>query len=361
MRILEKHIIKEFISSFIMCMAVFLFLFVIIDSFSNLDEFIKNEAQAKIVFRYYLAIIPTVFVQTSALACLIAMIYTMGKLNYNNELIAMRSGGLSIYKIVYPIFIIGIILSLFSFLISEKVVPATQQLSDHIKTKYIDKKPHSEEIIKNLAVYGFKNRQFFINLFKTKTNEIEGLTILEHDSRQNVISKMYANKAYWKNNSWIAEQYLVYKFDKNNRVLDSYYLENYKLDIEETPDDFLRQRQKIIYMNSRQLFNYISKLSGSGAETAIRYLWIDLYQKIFSQFACLIMIFIGLPCSIAIRRKAVGFSSIGISILVALLYYVLQAVSIALGKNNIFPAFASALITPAIFVCSSIFLVSLNP
>ena len=202
MRILDKHIIKEFIYALILCLAVFLFLFVMIDSFTNLDDFIRNSVQAKIVFKYYLMIIPTIFIQTLPLACLLAMIYTMGNLNYNNELIAMRSGGLSIYKIALPIFIFGIMLCLLSFLISERIVPKTQQLSDSIKTKYIDRKSHSEEIIKNLAIYGFHNKQLFINVFNAKTNNLEGLTILEHDNKQNVISKVYVNKASWKDNAW---------------------------------------------------------------------------------------------------------------------------------------------------------------
>jgi lipopolysaccharide export system permease protein len=302
-----------------------------------------------------------VFVQTSPLASLIAIIYTMGRLNYNNELIAMRSGGLSIYKIAYPIFMAGIILSLSIFLISEKIVPKTQKLSDFIKNQYIDKEIRSDEIIKNLAIYGLQNRQFFINVFNTKTNELDGLTILEQDKKQNVTAKIFANKAKWINGFWVAEQYLVYKFDEYNHIIDSQYLENNKLSFEETPEDFLRQNQKIIHMNSKELLGYINKLTSSKAETAIRYLWIDFYQKISSYFTCLIMIFIGLPCAIVIRRKAVGFSSVGISALVALLYYVVLAISIALGKNNIFPALASVLITPAIFVSSSIYLISLTP
>ncbi|MFH1621521.1 MAG: LptF/LptG family permease [Candidatus Omnitrophota bacterium] len=361
MRILDKHITKEFISSLFTSIAVFLFLFIIIDSFTHLDDFIQRKVETIIILKYYLAMMPMIFIQTSPIACLIAMIYTMGKLNYNNELIAMRSGGLSIYKIIFPIFLIGIILSLSSFLISEKVLPETQKLSDNIKTKYIDKNIHSEEVLKNLAIYGFKNRQFFINVFNTKNNELEGLTVLEQDNRQNVLSKMFANKVKWQDNAWIADQCLVYKFDLYNHVIDSQYWENYKLYFEETPDDFLRQRQKISHMNLRKLYDYIRKLSGSGAETAIRYLWIDFYQKISSHFTILVMIFIGLPCSIAIRRKAVGFSSVGISALVALLYYVILAVSIALGKNNVFPALASVLVTPAVVVCSSVYLVSLTP
>lgn len=361
MRILDKHIIREFISSFIMCVIVFLFLFFIVDSFSNLDDFIKNSVKVTTVFKYYLTTIPAIFLQTSPLACLIAMIYTVGKLNYNNELIAMRSGGLSIYKIVLPIFIVGVTLSLFSFLISEKIIPVTQKISDHIKAKYIDKGSHSEEILKNLAIYGFKNRQFFINSFNTKTNELEGLMALEQDNQQNVISKIFANKAVFRNGSWTAKQCLLYKFDRYNHVTDSKYFENYRLTFEETPNDFLKQKQKIGYMNSRELFDYIDKISSSGAETAIRYLWIDFYQKILSHFTYLIMILIGLPCSIAIRRKAVGFSSVGISILIALLYYVLLAISMALGKNNYFPPLASVLITPAIFICSSVYLISMAP
>jgi lipopolysaccharide export system permease protein len=289
------------------------------------------------------------------------MIYTIGKLNYNNELIAMRSGGLSIYKIAFPVFVIGVMLSLVSFLISEKILPQTQKLSENIKNIYIDKKTDSEEILKNLAIYGFQNRQFFINVFNTKTNELEGLTILEQDNRQNIVSKSFANKIHWEKDAWVADQVLLYKFDQDNRVIDSQYLEDYRFKFEETPEDFLRQQQKIANMNSRELLDYIDKLSGSKVETAIRYLWIDFYQKITSHFACLVMIFIGLPCSIAIRRKAVGFSSVGISALVALLYYVVLAISIALGKNNVFPALASVLITPTAFIAGSMYLISLTP
>jgi len=361
MRILDKHIIKEFICSFLMCAAVFLFLFIIIDTFTHLDDFIQRKVGAVTILKYYLALIPMIFVQTSPIACLIGMIYTMGKLNYHNELIAMRSGGLSIYKIVLPIFIIGIIISLINFVIAEKLLPKTQKLSDNIKAQYIDKDLHSDEILKNLAIYGFENRQFFINVFNSKTNELEGLTVLEQDERQNVVSKIFANTTKWKDGSWISDQCLVYRFDKYNRVIDSQYLENYKLPYEETPEDFLRQRRKISHMNSKELLDYIEKLSSSKVETAIRYLWIDFYQKVASHFTCLIMIFVGLPCSIAIRRKAVGFSSIGISALVALLYYVILAISIALGKNNVFPALASVLIAPAVFVSGSVYLISLTP
>jgi len=361
MRILEKYVLKEFIHSFFFAMVVFLFLFIIIDSFTHLDDFSKSGTAFAIIIRYYAAAVPSVFVQCAPIASLLAMVYTMGKLNYNNELIAMRSGGMSIYRIVSPVIVAGIVLSLSIFLLSEKIAPRSQEAADKIKNQYIEAKPSAAEVLNNLAIYGFSNRQFFVNTFNTKTNTLTGLTILEHDNRQNVIAKLFAQNITWKENRWVADKCFVYKFDVDNRLSDYKYHENYVVPIEEKPEDFLRQHQQMSYMSSAELRDYIKKLKGSGAETAIRNLHIDLYQKMIAPFTCLIMIFIGIPCSMAIRRKAVGFSSVGISILIALLYYVLQAVSIALGKNNIFPVAASVMLTPLIFVCSSMYLINVSP
>ncbi|MFC1755519.1 LptF/LptG family permease, partial [Thermoproteota archaeon] len=136
MRILDRHTTSEFVKSLLASLAAFLFLFLIVDSFSNLDDFIRKEIPLGIIAQYYLTIIPTVVVQATPLACLLAIVYTLGKLNYNNELIAMRSGGLSIYKIIFPIILLGSILSIGIFLLSERVIPKTQEISDTTKNKY---------------------------------------------------------------------------------------------------------------------------------------------------------------------------------------------------------------------------------
>ena len=330
--------------------------------FSNLDEIIKNQVSISIIIQYYLTFLPTIFLQTSPFACLISIIFILGKINYHNELIAMRSSGLSIFKITFPIILCGMIISLINFVISEKIISSSQKLSDRIKTQYIEKKNVvTIATLKNLAIYGFENRQLFINVFNSKENTIEGLTILEQDDRQNVISKLFAKRAQWKEGHWQAYECLVYNFNRQGKIIGSDYLEDVKLEISETPRDLLKQMQKIEYMNSRELLDYITKLSSSGAEVAIKNLWIDFYQKLFAPFTCFVMIFIGIPASMSLGRKMVGFSSIGIGIFVALLYFVFQAIGIALGKNGIFPAMASVLITPALFLCSSIYLILLSP
>jgi len=358
MRILDKYILVNFLTSLFCCLFVFVFLYVIVDLFCLLEDILKNKVPLIIIFRYYLAFLPRIFIQISPFSCLISIMYTLGKINYHNELIAMRVGGLSTFRISFPIILFGLIIVFINFIFSEKVVSENQRIADQIKSQYIEKKNFpAAAILTNLAIYGFQNRQLFINTFRTKENEIDGLTILEQDKKQNVISKLFAKKVIWKKDYWQAYECWRYNFDHQGSVIGSRYFENIKLEISEKPQDILTQVQKIEYMNSRELLDYILKLSNSSAEAAIRNLWVELYHKMVMPFTCIIMLFIGIPASFILSRKMVGFSSIGISIVGALMYFLIQTMSLALGKNGILPPLASALITPLIFLFISIYLI----
>src|SRR4030042_14417 len=120
-------------------------------------------------------------------------------------------------------------------------------------------------------MYAHKNRLIFIHKFSPRINTMEGITILEHDERQNLIKKIVANKGIYKDGAWTFYQSVTYNFGKNGQVLDQpNYLEEEIMDIPETPQDFVSQGQRPDSMSIRQLKNYIGKLSRSGASTVIR-------------------------------------------------------------------------------------------
>jgi lipopolysaccharide export LptBFGC system permease protein LptF len=96
-------------------------------------------------------------------------------------------------------------------------------------------------------------------------------------------------------------------------------------------------------MTIAQLDDYIWKLSKSGAVTVIRNLKVDLYNRYTSCLTVLIIIFLGIPFSFIMRRRSTGLSSVGFSLVLGFLYYVLNAVSIALGKAGLLvPILASS-------------------
>ncbi|MDD4981023.1 MAG: LptF/LptG family permease [Candidatus Omnitrophica bacterium] len=339
MRILDRYILKSVLSLFFQCLFTFLFLYVIIDIFSHLDEILKQQVNISILGQYYLAYLPIIFVQVSPIACLLSTLYTFGTLNRNNEMIAMRSAGLSIPQIIKTALIFGLIVSACVFWVNDKFVPASMSLTERIKkemesgTRKAKEKEH--EVITNLSMYGLKNRLFFVNKFSLAANTMEGIIILEHDEKQNITKKIVANKGAYKDGLWRFYQSITYNFDENVQIKEEpQYMEEEIMNIPETPHDFLNQMLQPDYMTISQLDNYMRRLSTSGATTVIRNLKVDLYQRFTFPLTSIMIMLLGIPFSVMMKKRATGLSSVGLSLILGFLYYVLNAISIALGKSG---------------------------
>jgi len=353
MRILDRYILKTTLQVFITCLLTFFFLYVIVDIFSHLDEILKQHIDLVLLGQYYLSYLPIIFVQITPMACLLAVLYTFGKLNRDNEIIAMRASGLSVPQISSTVIVFGFVLSLFVFWVNDRYVPVSLYLNQKIKDQMESgvKKPKAKEseVIENLSMFGLKNRLFFINKFYPAQNRLEGIVILEHDESQNITRKVVANRGEYTDGAWRFYQNITYDFDETGQIKgEPQYAEEEIMAIPESPRDFLNQRQRPDFMDISQLSNYIWKLSKSGAITVIRNLKIELYQRFVSPFTSMIILLLGIPFSLMMKRRAAGLSSIGVSILVGFFYYVLNAVCIALGKAGLVLPSLSVLLAPAV-------------
>jgi len=354
------------VTLFLQCLFTFLFLYIIIDVFSHLDEILKQKANLDMLGNYYLAYLPIIFVQVSPIACLLSTLYTFGSLNRNNELIAMRSAGLSIFQISKTVIIFGVIVSACVFWVNDKFVPSSMALTEKIKAQMESEtkkdKEKKQEAIANLSMYGLKNRLVFVNKFYLATNTMERIIILEHDEKQNIIKKIVANKGVYKDGRWTFYQCITYRFDENVQITEEpQYMEEEIMDIPETPYDFLHQMLRPDFMTISQLNNYRGKLSKSGATTVIRNLKVDLYQRFASPFTSIVIIFLGIPFSMMMKKRATGLSSVGLSIMVGFLYYVLNAVSIALGKAGILMPTLAASLSHIVALAVAIYLIETLP
>jgi lipopolysaccharide export system permease protein len=364
MLILDRYVFRTFLKNFLFTLGVFIFLYVLIDLLTSLQEIIKNHPQALKIVELYLYSVPLIVSQTTPMACLLATLFTLGGLNQNNEIIAMRANGLGISRIVRPMIFFGLTLSLLIFLMNETVTPQAQRMSKMIKQFYVDKPTDAlaETPVANVAVYGFNNRLFFINKLYPKAKTIEGLTILEHDDNQNVIAKIFAEKAVWRNNRWVLYQCFIYRMSESRKIKgEPLYFSDTSIKIQETPDDFLRQNIPVESMNAKELSMYIGRLPEQQASPAITKFKVDLYQKMAFPFTSLIVILLGIPSSIVIRGRAIAFSSIGLCIGISFIFYVMFAVSIALGKGGVLPPFIAAWISHFAFGTASIYFIRRIP
>lgn len=356
MRILERHISQSIVKIFLVTVLVFCFLYILIDATSNLDEIISRKIPLEILGRYYLSFFPIILVQTSWMACLIAALLTFSNLNNNNEVIAMRTSGLNFWQITRPALCLSLLVSTAVFFLNERYVPlaasTTEQIRDENMVLAVDRGQKQKAKIKNLTFYGLKNRLYFIDTYSPDTEELAGITIIEHNEDQNITQKIVALKGVWTGIAWKFYQCQITTFDPVNLTTPikiKVYREKL-MDIKETPDDFLKQKLTASSMNLQQLTDYISKFANSGAAKALNNLRVDRHQRAALPFGNFVVVLMGLPFALMFKsRRGATFASLGLAIAIGFLYYVVNAVTIAFGKGGFLPPVVAAWTAPILF------------
>ena len=363
MRIIDNYIARSIAVIFLGTVFTFAFLFILIDTFTNLEDFIEKKVALEIILQYYLSFLPIIVVQTSPMALLIATLFTYSNLNTHNEIIAIRASGMNFWQITKPALIFALFVSIIVFWMNEQFVPQSSITTNEIRQSKIKviiaDKDRGQPVIKNLSFYGLKNRLFFIDSFDPNTSELSGITILTHDNQQNLLEKTVALKGKWTGIAWkfFNVQSTVYGNNASpNQPTDVKIADERLMDIKETPRDFLRQKLDITAMNIRQLYDYIGLFSNSGAIKTIKNLNVDLWQKIAFPWRNVVIVLLGLPLVLMSvgKRRAATFTSIAIALVIGFAYYVLDAVGLALGKGGaIYPAL-SAWVAPLTFLIAAI-------
>jgi len=352
MKILDRYLIKNFILPLAYCLFLFCFLYIVIDIFSHLDDILRNKVPLSIILQYYSSFTPLIFVQTSPVASLLAIVYMLSMLNKNNELIAVRACGISVGRLLLPVFATGMVLSLFTFLINENVVPKSIITAEKIKSDYIEMistERKNLKSIENLTVYGKGNQLIYAKDFNPVDNSLSEIIIFDRDNNQHLHRKILANKGLWNGVEWEFFDCIIYRFDKVGKVIGSALVFDKKvLEFPETPKELLKHEFQMGHMNYKELRNYIGRFSETGNPSMLNSLKTDFYFKTALPFISLIIMLLGIPFALTTRRGG-AMSGIGISVLVGLLYYGSIYFSLALGKGGIIPPIVAAHLSNIVF------------
>jgi len=349
MRIIDRYILKHFIPSFLWCLGIFLFLYVIMDLFGHIDEIVRERIPLTTLAYYYLTFTPLIFVQTSPIAVLLATIYNLSNLNKNNEITAMKASGINIWKVLRPILLTSFLISILVFVVNDKIAPQSMKMSSEIKEELIEKKTKTQsKQIKNIAIYARKNRIIYAGLFDVYKKQLQDIVVHEHDRFQNLTSKISASSAKYVEGQWLFRNALISKVNNQGQFIeDPKFYNKTIIDIEEKPEDFLKREWRAEFMNYKELRQYINLFSGGPRKTLDR-LYVDLYYKISFPLISFIIVFVGAPFALQIRRGGV-LRGIGLGIIISLAYYAFSAIILAFGKASILSPIVAAWLGNIVF------------
>jgi lipopolysaccharide export system permease protein len=339
LKLLDKYILKEFLRFFLITCISFVALYLIIDFFEKIRMFLSNQATVRQMASYFVCSLPMIISLILPASMLLATLLTYSYLSKFSEITAMKANGISLYRMALPALAVAAVTTVFLFLFSELVAPASVQKTEHIVKVEVQKQQSPGSFKKDEIWYRGDRAIYNFRIFDVEKNVLHGITINRMNTDFTMKMRIDAERAEWKGNQWVFYNLMVTTFGNHHPPAIEKYQEKI-MDLPEKPDDFKIIQKDAEKMGFFELRRYVKKIKSEGY-TVSRYL-VDLHGKIAFPLVCLILIPIGMSFSVRSERSGGVMQSVGLGILIGFSYWIVHAFCMSLGRSGILPAWLSA-------------------
>lgn len=361
MKILDRYIIRQFIVSFLFGLVAFLLIFILVDAMEHIDDFIDAHAPTKVVIEYYLAFMPEIIKLMTPVAILLGSLFVIGRLSTNSELTAMKSSGVSLYRILVPFLIVAFIISVASIYLNGWVVPRANGKKFYIERTVLNR-GNDMSAWMNIFFQEGPRRIVSVNYFDPQARVASHVSIQDFaDTNMTVLVRRYdAPRMQWldsgstasgsSRSGWMLLNGATREFDGIKQQLSFFdRLPMGKLSL--TPADIEKKQRKPDEMDYGELREFIQNQEQAGQDVA-RWL-VDFHGKIAFPFASVIMVLFGVPFASARPRSGVALG-FGICTAVTFIYLAFMKVSQVIGYNGDVDPLLTAWLANLIFLVAGI-------
>jgi lipopolysaccharide export system permease protein len=378
MRLLDQYVSKKFSLNLLFSLTAFASIFITVDLLEALSEFIDRKAPAIVVASYYFYYLPYIIILSMPVAMLLASMFSIGQLSKYNELTAMLAAGRSLYRILLPIFAIGLLISGAMLLFAESVMPIANQRKAEIKQHYIERMPKNlparlsnlyfQENADSTVAPGDENvsrlantpvRRIFIGYYdeaskiaqKVSVQEYQGIFIIRRvDAVQMRWQESANGKAVGKPGVWQLLQGYRRQFNGANETaapFDTLAMPELSF----TPQVLTKVQKDPEEMSYGELQKFIREVARNGGNPE-RWL-VDLYLKISFPLANFIIVLFGAPLA-AGRIRSGGAVGVATSLVICFLYFGTVKTSQSMGQNGTLNPLLAAWLGNIIFLAAGL-------
>lgn len=345
MKILERHVLNEFLRIMLMALTGFIVLFVTVDLFENVDTLIERKVPPLASFIFFIYKLPFIIGQVAPVAVLVGVLLSLGILSKHGEITAMKAGGVKLLKAVYPLLLAGLVISLCVILMNEYLTPVAQKRVDSFKKQWfgVQGGTFGKEGLWVKSDGGILN----IRHIDFRENALYGITYYELTKPFDVEGRVEAKSATWAEDRWVAEAATVWTFTKEGEAL-AQRTDELVLHGLSKPEDLVNLENFQQNMSFLELSDYIGELEEDGYDTA-KYR-IDLWSKVSFPLVNFIMALVGIPFALKTGRHSGIAAGVGISIVIAFSYWMVYALTRSLGHGGMLPPVVAAFFPDVLFL-----------
>jgi lipopolysaccharide export system permease protein len=354
MPLLSRFLLQHFLRILLLCSSAFITIYLLIDFFEKIEDFIEHQAGTGDYLSYLLNSIPFIFVQILPLAVLTTMVLTLGGLSRTNEVTAMRACGVSLWRVVRPLMGLAVVLSFTLLLLNEMVVPwNSKQLNLLLEVKLKGKQPL--QLNRHEIWYRDNDRIINIKLAAPKSQTLKGVSIFTLSPEQKIIRRQDTPLARYQKQKWQADELAVRTFDpQSGDLLKREERERQTVTINMRPQDFVAREDINSELNFRQLSRMARQMEQQGFDASHQR--VDMHNRLAAPFTCLVMAFLGVPFALQRGRKSNIALGIGLSLSIGIGYFIIQSLVTSFGYAGALPPVFAAWTANFIFLLLGVWL-----
>lgn len=336
--VVNRYLARQFLSLLVPILAAFVLLYIIIDLFDRLDILLRHDASLSASIRYFLFKIPLMLTQITPPAVITAALLTYGMLGRRNEIIAFRSGGVSLLQTALPVLVLSLVISAAALVWNETVVPYASRKFQYVNNIEIRKRA-LRGVLSERAIWFHGGDGFYhIDYVDRGQQAIFDVTIYRLDSRFRLRSVIHVARADWRDGRWHTTDAIEYAMTDASGPGTPVPVDS--LHISESLDDFLEVQREPEELSFTALRERINDLARKGID-ASHYL-VDLYLKLALPFASCVLAVVAVPIAGRLRRHPSIAAIVGIGTAVGFGYWVVLGLSTSLGQTGALPPLVAA-------------------
>ncbi len=296
MNLLDRYIFRQFFWNLLMVIGGLLSLYLLIDFFEQIDRFTEKGQTIGFALRFFIMKIPTIYYQLSPVSILLAGIITLGILNHNREAMALNAGGISLLRIITPVVLASLLLTLLTMAMAQWLLPITTSKTNKIWYTVI-KHPVINGIIQNDRIF-YRGSEGIYSFRLSKDNDTyQDLIYSSWDDKYTLTTFLTAEQGRHEG-SWHLKKGLEKSLTPGGEY-DITTFEEREVQLKEGPDEFFAP----IFRADEHSLTFLWHKARDDRKKGIMAGILDLYSRLSFIFLGVPLLIFAIPLTIHVHNR----------------------------------------------------------
>jgi lipopolysaccharide export system permease protein len=321
-RIIDKYILKKYLSTFALIIILLIPIAIAIDVSEKVDKFLRHAdlSVGEIIQDYYVNFIIIMGNTFMPLALFIAVIFFTSKIASNTEVIAIHSARISFTRFLKPYVIGATIVTIIALLMNHFVVPRSNKIFDEFDRTYLKRAKYDANYLQNVNLQLNSNDYIFFKNYNLKSNRGNNFSF-EHFEGTKLVFKLFGETVRWNVKD---STFTLYTYKKRFIMNDRDSIKTgTKLDtvFDFTESDLVQVDYLAREMNSIKLSEFIETSRSRGVSNLNTYV-VEFHKRTSLPVSSYILTLIAVTLASKKRRGGMGVNlAIGISLMFIYVFF----------------------------------------